>query len=183
MRIILISRIADNLLDLQRFEASEHSLSMESICLQDWLPQVAIPFQERARDRQQTFQLSIPSDLPSLTTDLATLERILTELFNNACKYTPQNGQITVTIQAQPNLMQIQISNTSEEISLNDLTHVFDKFYRIPNADPWKQGGTGLGLALVQKLSEHLGGAIAVESVSGQMCFTLTLPLLNPACP
>ncbi|MBD2261222.1 sensor histidine kinase [Pseudanabaena sp. FACHB-2040] len=60
----------------------------------------------------------------------------MTELFNNACKYTPPNGQITVIIQAKSSLMQIQISNTSGEICANDLTHIFDKFYCIPNANP-----------------------------------------------
>ncbi|MBD3884553.1 PAS domain-containing protein [Phormidium tenue FACHB-886] len=171
--------LINDLLDLQRFEAGEHPLSMEPIRLHDWLPQVVAPFHERARDRQQTFQIDLPSTLPILISNPATLERILTELFNNACKYTPQNGQITVTIQAQPDSIQIQISNTSEKISANELTHIFDKFYRIPNADPWKQGGTGLGLALVQKLIKHLGSTIAVEGTAGQLHFTLELPLLS----
>lgn len=172
--------LINDLLDLQRLEAGEHPLSMETICLHDWLSPVIAPFQERARDRQQTFQINLAPNLPVLISDPAILERILTELFNNACKYTPQNGQITVTIQAQPDSMQLQISNTSGDISTNELTHIFDKFYRIPNADPWKQGGTGLGLALVQKLIEHLGGTIAVESTARQLHFTLKFPLLNP---
>lgn len=171
--------LINDLLDLQRLEADEHPLNMEPIQLQDWLPQVAIPFQERASDRQQTFQIDLPANLPVLISDVATLERILAELFNNACKYTPQNGQITVTIQAQSDSMQIRISNTSGEISANDLTYIFDKFYRIPNADPWKQGGTGLGLALAQKLIEYLGGTITVESLPGQILFTVTLPIPN----
>lgn len=171
--------LINDLLDLQRLEAGENSLSMETICLHDWLPPVAAPFQERARDRQQTFQIDLAPNLPVLISDPATLERILAELFNNACKYTPQNGQIILTIQAQPDSMQLQISNTSGDISANELTHIFDKFYRIPNADPWKQGGTGLGLALVQKLVEHLGGTIAVESTARQLHFTLKFPLLN----
>ncbi|UBF24410.1 PAS domain-containing protein [Kovacikia minuta CCNUW1] len=171
--------LINDLLDLQRLEAGEHSLNMETICLHDWLPPVVAPFQERARDRQQTFQINLAPNLPVLISDPATLERILAELFNNACKYTPQNGQITVTIQAQPGAMQLQLSNTSGDISANELTHIFDKFYRVPNADPWKQGGTGLGLALVQRLIGHLGGTIAVASTARQLHFTLKFPLLN----
>ncbi|HEY9806462.1 MAG TPA: HAMP domain-containing sensor histidine kinase, partial [Candidatus Obscuribacterales bacterium] len=58
-----------------------------------------------------------------------------------------------------------------------DLEHVFDKFYRIPNSDPWKYSGTGLGLALVKKLVEHLGGTIEVTSQENQVCFTVQLPI------
>ncbi|HEY9619449.1 MAG TPA: ATP-binding protein [Crinalium sp.] len=169
--------LINDLLDLQRLEAGEHPLSMKPIQLQDWLPPVVAPFQERACDRQQRFQINLPSNLPVFISDPAILERILAELFNNACKYTPQNGQITVTFQAQSDSIQIQISNTSGEISATELTHIFDKFYRIPNADPWKQGGTGLGLALIQKLIDHLGSTITVKSTAGQLHFTLKLPL------
>ncbi len=55
------------------------------------------------------------------------------------------------------------------------MPHIFEKFYRVPNADPWKQGGTGLGLALVQKLVEQLGGEIQVASGDGWTTFTVYL--------
>jgi len=75
--------------------------------------------------------------------------------------------------------MQIRISNTSTEISESELAHIFDKFYRIPHADPWKTGGTGLGLALAQKQAAHLVGTIAVESTAGQLHFTIELPSMQ----
>ena len=171
--------LINDLLDLQRLEAGEQPIAVEPIRLQDWLPEVVAPFHERARDRQQTLQVNISKNLPVLVSERASLERILAELLNNACKYTPLSGQITVTVQAQLDSMRILISNTSVEISDNELTHIFDKFYRIPNSDPWKQGGTGLGLALVQKLMEHLGGIITVESTLRQLLFTVELPLVQ----
>lgn len=171
--------LINDLLDLQRLEAGEQPLAVEPIRLQDWLPEVVAPFQERAHERQQTLQINVFPDLPVLVSDPAILERILTELLNNACKYTPLAGQITLKVQAQPDLMQLQVSNTSIEITTNELAYIFDKFYRIPNSDPWKQGGTGLGLALVQKLTEHLGGMISVESTAGQLYFTVELPLIG----
>jgi len=171
--------LINDLLDFQRLEAGEHSFVAEPICLQDWLPKIVAPFQLRAGDRLQTVQIDMPLELPILISDLATLERVVTELLTNACKYTPLAGQITIKIQAQPDAMQLIVSNTSVEISPDELAHIFDKFYRIPNSDPWKQGGTGLGLALVQKLTEHLGATIAVESASGQLRFTIELPQLK----
>ncbi len=168
--------LINDLLDFQRLEASEHPLVIKPICLQDWLPNIVAPFKVRAGDRQQTLQADVPPALPVLVSDPTTLERVVTELLTNACKYTPLAGQITIKIQAQPDAMQLIVSNTSVKIPPDELAHIFDKFYRIPNSDPWKQGGTGLGLALAQKLTEHLGGTIAVESTSEQLCFTIELP-------
>ncbi|NJL35782.1 MAG: sensor histidine kinase [Leptolyngbyaceae cyanobacterium SM1_4_3] len=68
----------------------------------------------------------------------------------------------------------LTVSNTAE-ISTDALPRIFEKFYRVPHADHWKQGGTGLGLALVKKLTEQLGGTLKVESKEGQTKFTVLL--------
>ncbi len=73
------------------------------------------------------------------------------------------------------NLRFLTISN-SAEIPAAELPRIFEKFYRVPKADPWKQGGTGLGLALVQKLVSRLQGTIEVESSRGWTTFTVELP-------
>lgn len=75
----------------------------------------------------------------------------------------------------------IRISNTGVEISSSELPRVFDKFYRIPNQDPWRYGGTGLGLALAKRMAEYLGGRIEVESSNNTTCFTLSLGMVHPA--
>jgi signal transduction histidine kinase len=77
-----------------------------------------------------------------------------------------------------PNFLQITVSNSGVAISPKELPYVFDKFYRVPNNDPWKHGGTGLGLSLVKKLVERLQGQITVQSSDNQVQFTLTLPLV-----
>lgn len=73
--------------------------------------------------------------------------------------------------------IQLQLSNTGVEIPAAELPRIFDKFYRVPSSDPWKQGGTGLGLALVQKLTEHLGGRVWVRSEHNTTCFTVEFPV------
>jgi signal transduction histidine kinase len=67
------------------------------------------------------------------------------------------------------------VINTGVEIAPEELPRIFDKFYRIPNNDPWKHGGTGLGLSLVQKLVEQMGGSIEVESANQHTRFTVRL--------
>lgn len=168
--------LINDLLDLQRLEAPHSTLELETIHLQNWLPQVIQPFEVRTQRQQQVLQVDFDPALQPLVCIPSSLERMLTELLNNACKYTPTKERITVTVSVQADIMQFRICNSGVEIPAGELSRVFDKFYRIPSTDPWKQGGTGLGLALVQKLVEHLGGSIQVESICAQTCFTVELP-------
>lgn len=172
--------LINNLLDLQRLEVGVQPLASKIIDFPMWLPQLVEPFQDRVQNRQQTLQVELPADLPTLVSDPASLGRILAELLNNACKYTPPGEIIRITARAQNGVMQLQVSNSGVEIPASELPRIFDKFYRVPSTDPWKQGGTGLGLALVQKLTEHLGGCISVKSEHGSTCFTVELPMHAP---
>jgi signal transduction histidine kinase len=169
--------LINDLLDLQQLETGKQTLALEKIHLQSWLLKEIEPFKERFRNRQQTLRLDIPPTLPHLVSDPSSLSRILAELLNNACKYTPPGEQITVTAEAILGRILLKVLNSGTEIPNCELPHIFNKFYRIPSTDPWKQSGTGLGLALVQKLIENLGVTIKVESASNQTCFTLELPL------
>lgn len=185
--------LINDLLDLQRLASGTKVLDLETIPLQSWAVEMVKPFRERTQSREQTLQVNLPDNLPSLISDPACLNRILAELLNNACKYTPPGEHITLTIQVRPHsyntemaraegfastgIVQLIVCNSGVEIPANQLPHLFEKFYRVPGADRWKQGGTGLGLALVQKLAEHLGGTIRVESNSNRTCFTVELPI------
>ncbi|MEB3336417.1 MAG: ATP-binding protein [Leptolyngbyaceae bacterium] len=177
--------LINDLLDLQQLEAGIHTLHPETIDLQAWLPTVLEPFKDRAQNRQQNLEVAIPADLPPLLSDRSSTARILTELLNNACKYTPPGQQIILIARLVPGKtrplesgrIQLEVTSTGTDIPVSELTRIFDKFYRIPRADPWKQGGTGLGLALVKKLAEQLGGSIHVESGQGWTAFTLELAI------
>ncbi len=168
--------LINDLLDLQRLEANRTTLQVEPICLEEWLQQVVKPFENRAASRQQTLSLQTQSPLPIIQSDSVSLGRILTELINNACKYTPPDEAIAVQVTSDDNSVQFAVSNSGVEISEREITHIFDKFYRIPSADPWKQGGTGLGLALVQELTEHLEGEIQVASKDNITTFAVVVP-------
>jgi len=102
---------------------------------------------------------------------------VFAELLNNACKYTPPGETISVSAIAEADdQVQIVVANTGVEIPASELPRIFDKFYRVPSSDPWKQGGTGLGLALVQKLLWHIGGQIEVVSEASETAFKIVLP-------
>ncbi|MBN3906867.1 MAG: response regulator [Nostoc sp. NMS1] len=185
--------LVDNLLHIRMIDADVYPLELTSIQLQNWLPHVAEYFEERARAMQQALQVSIVPNLPPLVSDLPSLTEIVSELLNNACKYTPLEGQITVDVRLidttkslinsgildnlQVPYFQITISNSGVIIPTKEQARIFEPFYRIPQSDRWQHGGTGLGLALVKKLVEYLQGTIEVTSFQGWTMFTVKLPL------
>ncbi|MBE8970973.1 response regulator [Nostocales cyanobacterium LEGE 12452] len=197
--------LVDNLLYLRMIDADVYPLELTSVELQNWLPHIAEYFEERAKARQQSLQVSVSPDLPPLVSDLASLTEIVSELLNNACKYTPPDGQIVLNVQLiyitkslinkdaksgvldnfQVPFFQITISNSGVIIPKKEQSQIFEPFYRIPESDAygnpkrerWQQSGTGLGLTLVKKLVEYLQGTIEVTSSQGWTTFTVQLPL------
>ncbi len=170
--------LINNFLDLQRLDTNAKPLVLEKIETNDWLERVVELYNARNRDCcKQKLKLLVEPDLPAMVCDPFNLERILVELLTNACKFSPVNEEIIVSAKVESDNIKFQVINTGVEIPSAELPRIFDKFYRIPSNDPWKQGGTGLGLALVEKLTKHLGGLIEVESGSSRTCFSIKLPL------
>ncbi len=169
--------LINNFLDLQRLDTIAKPLVLEKIEVKRWLERVVELFNARNRSCcKQKLNLAIEPNLPAMVCDPFSLERILVELLTNACKFSPLDEQIIVDVKMKSDNIQFQVINTGVEIPSFELPRIFDKFYRIPSNNPWKQGGTGLGLALVQKLTKHLGGIIKVESNLLRTCFSVELP-------
>ena len=148
--------LINDLLDLQRLESLSYPIiTPDALLLQHWLPSVIEPFQIRLQKHQQTLQINLPSNLLSLFSDGISLKRILVELLNNACKYTPVGDKIVLTIRhnsSEAAAKTIITTSNSADISVTELPRISEKFYRLPNADIWNKGGSRLGLSIVQKL-------------------------------
>jgi signal transduction histidine kinase/CBS domain-containing protein len=170
-----------DLLDLQRLEVTTEDVYLETINLSIWLPTIIEPFYTRMQQRQQVLEVNLPENLPIVHSHVPSLGRILAELLNNACKYTASGSTIAFDCIAFADLSVVQLTITNpSEIALSEIPKIFDKFYRIPNADPWKQGGTGLGLALVKKLVDKLDLKLNINSGNGFTSFTLEIPYVVP---
>ncbi|MGL5134659.1 MAG: CBS domain-containing protein [Planktothrix sp.] len=199
------TNLINDLLDLQRLESSSAPITLENLDLLEWLPNIINPFYSRTQQRNQILNIAYYPYLKTIKTNSNSLERVLAELLNNACKYTPNGGEIFLGIHYQglsnwqeltsesknkrkkkkqdipltsppiSDTLQIVIRNQAE-IPEQELPRIFEKFYRVPNSDPWKQGGTGLGLALVQKLVAQLNGTVQVESSQNLTTFTIEFP-------
>ena len=175
------SALVNDLLDLQRLQSGASPLNPCEIKLQAWTSYLTQSFTPRIQQRNQTLDVRVDPDLTSLWTDEPSLHRILSELLNNACKYTPDGGGISLSVQSGhgDNELVFHVSNREAEIPAEEIGRIFEKFYRIPSGDRWKQGGTGLGLALISQLVDHLGGTIEVTSQSKQVTFTVQIPDLR----
>ncbi len=182
--------LINDLLDLQRLEALSDPPQLQRINLIGWITVITDLFSTRAQERQQTLSFTAPDKLPSLLLDPQTLHRILSELLNNACKYTPPAGSIRLEIYppslsnewgsnewgpSLPAVITFIVSNQAE-IPSADLPKLFERFYRVPEGDRWHQGGSGLGLTLVKKLVETLNGSIQVTSTAGWTRFIVQIP-------
>ena len=179
--------LVNTLLEFQKLEAGEVKVESAPLQLETWLPSIIEPFLPRITAQKQNLKLDLATDLPILRSDGVSLERIVVELLNNACKYTPSGGQITLTAYPLRSTIQSDVfeavelilSNSGVEIPANELSRIFDKFYRVPSHDPWKIGGTGLGLALVAKLVDLIGGTIRAESQINSVKFIIQIPVFN----
>jgi PAS domain S-box-containing protein len=195
--------LINDLLDLQQLEAGMRSLNFIEVNLKRWLPRVVQPFLERIQEGDRRLVLTVPDTVPVLTTDVASLQRILVELLNNACLYTPPGETISVAVEAIPGkqpsvvpipsqgngsatlassapqtILLLSISSTGGGISPEDKPRVFEPFYRKIGIDRWRHRGTGLGLALVKRLTEHIGGTVELQCDEQHTCFLIELPVM-----
>ena len=169
-------KLVNNLLELVHLDARSEPLAIEAVDLNKFICYTAKLFTQRIKQQQQQLNIDIPKNLPEIETNPSILERILTELLNNACKYTPQGENIELSVELSTSVLKLTIANSGVELTDTELKSIFDKFYRVPKSDRWQHGGTGLGLALVKKQVEYLGGSIQANNQDRQLVMTLELP-------
>jgi PAS domain S-box-containing protein len=124
--------------------------SLISIDLQQYLPEIVNRFREQAQKQGQLLSCQVSPEIPCITTHLPSLERIVSELLTNACKYSPPDSTITVMAKVLATNLEIQVSNSGVEIPPQELERIFQPFYRYSRPNSWDYRGTGLGLALVK---------------------------------
>ncbi|BAY12103.1 sensor histidine kinase [Calothrix sp. NIES-2098] len=170
------SKLIKDLLTLTQQEDPHDRQTLIAIDLQTWLPPIVESFRQVTACQRQQLKLDIATALPPLETDITELERIVTELLSHICKYTPAGKTIAVSAQLIADMVQISFQNSGLEIPVQHQTRIFEPFYYLAKNNAWQHSGTGLELALVQKMVKHLGGSIQVESVAGETTFILKFP-------
>ncbi|MGB9181341.1 MAG: ATP-binding protein [Pyrinomonadaceae bacterium] len=180
-----------NLLDLSRIESGAYKVSLGRVNPAEVVVACVTSAHHAAEARRQNLQANIPADLPSVLSDKGALRRVLCSLVENAIKYTPEAGSVTVGARVAGNEVALYVRDTGCGIMAEDLPRIFEKFYRGRPASAIEstaasegsreyaeQPGVGLGLYLVRSILDQLGGRVMVESGDGRgTTFTLYLPV------
>jgi two-component system phosphate regulon sensor histidine kinase PhoR len=141
---------------------------------------VAEQLRSLAEQRQVAVELDVPADV-TVGCDWASLSRILSNLLDNAIKYTEAGGRAGVTASRADDVVSVTVWDTGIGIPSTDLERVFERFYRVDKGRSRALGGTGLGLSIVKHLADTLGGRVSVESELGKGSrFTVVLPAPRP---
>jgi signal transduction histidine kinase len=166
-----LDRLVGDLLDLTRLEAHQFRVVSEEVGLEALLEQAAASFREKARANDIEFDTTTAA-APTVMSDGDRVLQIVTNLLDNAFRWTPRGGMVKLACVTSSGIAAITISDSGPGIAPGDLQSVFHPFYSRRG-----EGGTGLGLSIARELAQALGGRLAVDSQLGKgSTFTLSLP-------
>jgi signal transduction histidine kinase len=155
-------------------------LERRPLALSQWLPGVVRPWIEVAREKEQQVMLDVPANLPPVTADATRLAQAVENLINNAVKYAPPEGVITVSAGVQNDEAWIRVADNGPGIPLEEQQSIFEPFFRGDQQRRIKQG-MGLGLTIAHDLVVAHGGRLELDSMPGEGSrFTIWIPLEVP---
>jgi len=165
-----LGRLLNDLTDLSNIELNKVKLSLGAVALDEVVDSVLAIIQPRAEVARVTLSADVPRDLPAVQADHDRLAQILINLVDNAVKYTPAGGAVTVRAAAAGGggVVAIDVTDTGAGIPPTDLPRITERFYRVDKARSRELGGTGLGLAIVKHLVIAHGGELSIDSTVGQ---------------
>ena len=159
-----LSRLVSDMLELSRLQSGTASLQRSVFSPLPLLSLIRETYAPYAEDYQQTFRYEVPESLPDVSGNPDRTQQVLVALLDNAFKYTPEGGTVTLRAEVQPDVLLISVCDTGIGISREDLPHVFDRFFRGDAAHNRETPGNGLGLAIAKNIVEAHKGTITAES-------------------
>jgi len=174
-----LAKIVENLLAISRLEAGEARGQLERLDVAELARSTAD--QMRLLAEEKHIALDCDGTEPvEVEADPVRLKQVVVNLLDNAIKYTPRGGTVSVSVRRRDNHAILQVADTGIGISPADVPHIFDRFYRADKARSRQMGGTGLGLSIVRSICLAHGGQVTVESAEGRgSVFNVEIPLAN----
>ncbi|MBX9084281.1 hybrid sensor histidine kinase/response regulator transcription factor [Bacteroides cellulosilyticus] len=169
------------LLEFRRLETGHKVLSIQRLSVSDKLRNIAESFCELAENKNLNYRLDIEPDI-EWNTDISCFSKIVNNLISNAFKYTPEEGNITIGLKVENQLLTLNISNSGKGIAKENLAKIFDRYKILDSFEMnGKNSRNGLGLAICKNMVTLLNGEINVSSIQNEITtFTVTLPELSP---
>lgn len=174
----LLEELIDNLLDMSQIEAGALRIQKEPVQLRRIVREAV----DNARRRTEThwFVVDLPAELPRVWADPRRIRQVLNNLIENAVKYAPAGGQITITCEVVNGALMVSVADQGAGIPHEYLERIFERFFQVDGAATRKMGGSGLGLAIARGIIQAHGGQIWAESEPGQgSAFRFTLPVVD----
>lgn len=171
-----LSKISDNLLKLTYLESSQHPFDSETYRLDKQLQHLVLSCEPQWMEKQIEMELSLTET--NITADKELLDQVWMNLLNNAIKFTPNQGTVSLNISQQNKEIFITISDSGIGIMEEDQLHIFERFYKADKARSRHSSGSGLGLSIVKKIIDMHGGTVSVKSKPQEgTSFIVTLPI------
>lgn len=177
-----LNALVEDLLILARLESRRDEMQFESLDITEFVNSILRDWARKAGSKNVELRAELPPNLPEIEADPLRMEQVLNNLIDNAMKYTPAGGRITVCAALYGDQIEIAVRDNGAGILPADLPHIFERFYRADKARSREQGGTGLGLSIVKHIVQSHGGLVRAESVYGKgAAIILNLPLTHDA--
>jgi len=172
-----LANLINDILTLSRLEAKDASLTLHPLDLCGTVRKAQMLMEDHARTKGIHLTADCPEEIPKVLADQGQFEQVLLNLMDNAIKYTPDGGVVSVTVRLSEERVQINVRDTGIGIPTKDLPRIFERFYRVDEGRSREQGGTGLGLSIVKHIVQLHGGEITVTSEASKgSIFTVVLP-------
>jgi signal transduction histidine kinase len=169
--------IISDLLDLAHLQDKREEAQPELVDVADVLHSVTDLMLARAEEKDLLFSVEVESDIPTVRAKPEHVKQLWTNLVSNAIKYTEPGGIVVVNLSQNPNYVVGVVRDTGIGMTPEQLSHVFEEFYRTEEAKAMERQGTGLGLSIVKRIVETYGGRVWVESERGKGTkFSFALP-------
>lgn len=169
--------LINDMLYLAQPESSERSVCFSSVDFSDIVQSSVLQFESVAFERGIVINDTIDDGI-SIEGDAPRLQRLVSTLMDNACKYVDESGRVSISLSRAGAMCRLSVANTGPVVDAEDLPHLFDRFYRTDKARTRGEGGFGLGLSIAKSVVDEHGGSISAQSnLETGTVFTVSLPL------
>lgn len=163
-----LNRLLEDLLTISNIELGEMKFFFESVALKGVVEHVLPLVSARAAEKKIALHRTVPEELPLIRADRDRLVQIILNVLDNAVKFTPEGGEVSIAASAQDGWVELRISDTGFGVPQNEIARMGERFYRVDKARSRELGGTGLGLSIVKHLMSAHGGRMEIQSRLGE---------------